>query len=116
MNALFDKVVTGLHVHSEHCIGALKGRFQCLCGLQVHVNSNNNHYKACKWISVAIILHNIVVNVERNQSEEHFRNFHGPGKEEEDTGIQQEDGGVDINDNNAKCRQLVEELWVLQHE
>jgi len=30
MNALFDKVVTSLCVRSEHCMGALKGHFQCL--------------------------------------------------------------------------------------
>jgi DDE superfamily endonuclease len=32
-NALFDGVVSHLHVQSEHCIGVLKGHFQCLCGL-----------------------------------------------------------------------------------
>ena len=88
--------------------------YEYLC-LRVHVNSNNDHNKACKWISVAIILHNIVINVEGSQFAEHLQNFHGPGEEEEDTGIQQ-DGGVDINDNNAKRRQLVEELSILQHK
>ena len=82
-----------------------------MCGLQVHINSNNNHYEACKWISVAIILHNLIIDVEGSQ---YFQNIHGPD-EEEDAGIHQENGGVDINDNDAKCRQLVEELWVLQH-
>ena len=105
-----------LEEYSEHCIGALKGCFQCLRGLRVHVNLNNSHYEACKWISVAIILHNIIIDVEGSQSAEHFWNFHRPGEEEEDTGIQQDDGGVDINDNNMKRRQLVEELWVSQHE
>lgn len=32
-NALFDKTVAHLRVRSEHCMGALKGRFQCLRGL-----------------------------------------------------------------------------------
>jgi DDE superfamily endonuclease len=115
MNALFDKVVAGLHVRSEHCIGALKGCFQCLHGLRVHINSNNNHYEACKWISVAVILHNLIINVEGSQSAEHFQNVHGPNEEEEDDGIHQENGRIDMSNNNAKCRQLVEELWALQH-
>jgi len=29
-NALFDKTIAHLRVRSEHCMGALKGRFQCL--------------------------------------------------------------------------------------
>jgi hypothetical protein len=32
-NAAFDHVVSHLRVCSEHCMGALKGCFQCLCGL-----------------------------------------------------------------------------------
>ena len=32
-NALFNGVVSHLRVRSEHCIGVLKGRFQCLRGL-----------------------------------------------------------------------------------
>ncbi|KAF8814094.1 hypothetical protein BYT27DRAFT_7219928 [Phlegmacium glaucopus] len=100
MNALFDKVVATLRVRSEHCIGALKGRFQCLHGLRVHINSNKDHYEACQWISVAIILHNLIIDVEGSKSVEYFGN--GPDEEEEDTGIHQENGRVDINDNDAK--------------
>lgn len=29
-NSSFDKVVAHLRIWSEHCMGALKGRFQCL--------------------------------------------------------------------------------------
>ena len=93
-NALFNKIVAGLCVCSEHCIGALKRHFQCLHGLQVHINSNNDHYEACKGISVAIILHNIVINVEGYA--EHFRNIHGHD-EEEALGFYEENGEVDIN-------------------
>lgn len=34
-NARFDKMVSQLRVRSEHCIGALKGRWQCLRGLRL---------------------------------------------------------------------------------
>ena len=32
-NTVFDKAVSHLWVHSEHCMGALKSCFQCLHGL-----------------------------------------------------------------------------------
>jgi len=114
MNASFDKVVASLRVRSEHCLGALKGFFQCLHGLQVHINSNKDHYEACQWISVAIILHNLIIDVEGSKSAEYFGNIHGPEEEEEDTGIQ-EGGRVNNNNNDTKHRQLVEELWVSQN-
>lgn len=115
MNALFDKVVASLCVRSEHCMGALKGHFQCLHGLRVNINSNQDHYKACQWITVAIIIHNLIIDVEGSKSIAYFGNIHNPDEEEEDTGIHQEQGRVDNNDNDAKHRQLVEELWVSQN-
>lgn len=62
---------------------------------------------------VAIILHNLIIDVEGSQSAEHFRNVHGPDEEEEDAGIHRENGRIDNND--AKRRQLVEELWALRN-
>ncbi len=41
-NILFDIKVAHLRIRSEHCMGALKGRWQCLLGLRVDVNSNEN--------------------------------------------------------------------------
>ena len=32
-NIIFDNMVSHLRICSEHCMGALKGRFQCLRGL-----------------------------------------------------------------------------------
>lgn len=52
-----------LRVRSEHCIGELKGRFQCLRGLRVSINSYEDHLHALRWITVAIILHNLVIDV-----------------------------------------------------
>ena len=115
MNALFDKVVASLRVRSEHCMGALKGRFQCLRGLRVNINSKQDHYKACRWITVAIILHNLIIDVEGNESAAYFGNVHGPEEEEQDTGINQEGGRVNNDNNDTKRRQLVEELWLLQN-
>ncbi|KAF8800518.1 hypothetical protein BYT27DRAFT_7227445 [Phlegmacium glaucopus] len=55
-NALFNKIVAHLRVHSEHCMGALKGRFQCLRGLHLTINSKREHNMACRWITIAMIM------------------------------------------------------------
>ncbi|KAF8802079.1 hypothetical protein BYT27DRAFT_7226486 [Phlegmacium glaucopus] len=57
-NSLFDK----------HCMGALKGRFQCLRGLRVNIQSKQDHHAACRWITIAIILHNLIIDVEGEHS------------------------------------------------
>jgi len=44
-------------------MGALKGRWQCLQGLRVNINSKRQHRAACRWITIAIILHNLVIDV-----------------------------------------------------
>lgn len=62
-NTLFDIQVSRLRVRSEHCIGELKGRFQCLRGLRVSINSYEDHIGALNWITVAIILHNLMIDV-----------------------------------------------------
>ena len=112
-NALFDKTVAHLRVRSEHCMGALKGRFQCLRGLRVKINSNTDHGNACMWISVAIILHNMVIDIEGNEAAQYFINAHGPQEEQDDAGNYEDNqpGIINNDDNNAKRRQLVNELW-----
>ena len=75
-NTIFDHAVSHLRVRSEHCMGALKGRFQCLCGLHVAINSPKSHFKATHWIKVAIILHNLVINVEGEVSGQWFAALH----------------------------------------
>lgn len=67
-NTLFDKTVAHLRIRSEHCMGALKGRFQCLRGLRVDINNKSDHVAACRWITIAIILHNIIIEVEGGEA------------------------------------------------
>lgn len=62
-NTIFDAQVSRLRVRSEHCIGELKGRFQSLRGLRVSINSYEDHVHALRWITVAIILHNLIIDV-----------------------------------------------------
>ena len=102
-NALFDKTVAHLRVRSEHCMGALKGRFQCLRGLRVSINSNDDHHSACQWITVAIILHNMIIDFEGNEAVEYFLPLHRAAEEQDDTGGEQNiNGDLGNGNNNAK--------------
>ena len=58
--AVFDRAIANLHIRSEHCMGALKRRFQCPHGLQVTINNKQQHIAAFQWMTIAIILPNIV--------------------------------------------------------
>lgn len=115
-NALFDKTVAHLRVRSEHCMGALKGRFQCLRGLRVTINSNTDHYSACQWITIAIILHNMVIDIEGKEAVEYFLPIHQGAEEQNDAGSPQNYGeDVDHGNNNAKRQRLVNELWTIRN-
>lgn len=92
-------------------MGALKGRFQCLCGLWVSINSHKDHLQACCWITVAIILHNLIIDVEGSVSGAHFVPVHTCNDEEEDTGVAQDNEEEENEDEGeAKRRQLTAEL------
>lgn len=67
-------------------MGALKGRFQALRGLRVKIKSNEEHKKALQWITVAIILHNLIIDVEGHESGAVFAPFHTEAEEREDRG------------------------------
>ncbi|VDC04502.1 unnamed protein product [Peniophora sp. CBMAI 1063] len=82
-NRIFDQAVSHLRVRSEHCMGALKGRFQCLRGLRANINSPQDHIQACRWMTVCIILHNLIIDVDGDVGHG-FDGVHGPTKERED--------------------------------
>ena len=86
-NTIFDHYVSRLCVRSEHCMGALKGCFQCLQGLRVYINSKSDHHFACRWITAAIILHNLVIDTEGEESCRYFGSMHTPADEAEDAGM-----------------------------
>lgn len=89
-------------------MGALKGHFQCLCGLWVNINSNLEH--ALCWITVAIILHNLIIDIEGHPFASHFLSDHSCEQEFGDRGI----GHEPLEDNEesgvAKQKELVAEL------
>ena len=105
-NALFDKTTSRLRVRSEHCMGALKGRFQCLRGLRINIMSNEDHIAACRWITIAIIIHNLVIDVEGAQSGEHFIRDHTRDDELNDRGQRNE--AIQIIGNSKRDRLIAE--------
>ena len=111
-NAIFDRMVSHLRVRSEHCMGALKGRFQCLRGLRVSINTPEAHFKATHWIKAAIILHNLIIDVEGEVSGAHFSAVHTNIEEEEDSGVHDEELeiGEGEDEGEAKRKRLVAEL------
>ena len=114
---MFDRVVSYLRVHSEHCMGALKGRFQCLCGLRVNIKSNEDHKKALQWVTVAIILHNLIIDVEGYQSGVTFAPLHTQVEEVEDRGEQDLPFDVNMEEGGEVKRQrLIAELLAYQQD
>ncbi|KIK34679.1 hypothetical protein CY34DRAFT_34646, partial [Suillus luteus UH-Slu-Lm8-n1] len=83
-NIIFNQLVSHLQVRSEHCIGALKGRWQCLRGLRTVINSKHQHKEACRWMTIAIILHNIVIEVEGAAQGSYFIPIHTWFEEQDD--------------------------------
>lgn len=102
-------------------MGALKNRFQCLQGLRVAINSPDDHYYATQWITVAIILHNLVIDVEGPDA---VKSFGGAGRADtegdqyrEETNSQTDDGHgrqADEEEGEEKRKRLVEELRVFR--
>jgi hypothetical protein len=89
-------------------MGALKGRWQCLRGLRVSIKKKTEHVQACRWVTIAIILHNIVIDVEDEKSVLHFAPLHGPEEEREDRGDRHPALGEATD--NEKRRRLVAEI------
>lgn len=110
-NALFDKTAAHLRIQSEHCMGALKGRFQCLRGLRVNIQSNCNHISACFWITTAIILHNLIIDIEGSDFTQDLLACHTLVNEEESgSGSQDHAPHPEMEEGNAKRQQLVDEV------
>lgn len=91
-------------------MGALKGRFQCLRGLRVQINTKEDHVAACRWVTIAIILHNLVIDVEGPKEAMNFRESHGRVEEEMDRGRAHAGEAQVDSDGERKRRKLINEL------
>jgi len=87
-------------------MGTLKGWFQSLQGLHVNIFNNYDHRKACQWATIAIILHNLIINVEGSDSAAEFLSNHAPGQEDEDAGH-----GVEVEVDANIGEQQGERSW-----
>jgi hypothetical protein len=56
-NNTFNYYVSKVRVHSEHCVGFLKGRWQSLHGLRVRINQPTHLQYATLWITTCVLLH-----------------------------------------------------------
>jgi len=65
LNKQFNYHLSRVRIRSEHAVGALKGRFQCLKGLCVRINSENNLLLALEMVRSCLIVHNLILEVEQ---------------------------------------------------
>ncbi|EIM79004.1 uncharacterized protein STEHIDRAFT_151067 [Stereum hirsutum FP-91666 SS1] len=104
-NALFDKFVSRLCVRSEHCMGALKGRWQSLRGLRIPIRTKADHLRACNWVSCCILMHNAVLDIDGWVAGVEFLPAHGRAQEAEDRG--ERDDPLDICQYDGYTKQMV---------
>ncbi|KIK19863.1 hypothetical protein PISMIDRAFT_42112, partial [Pisolithus microcarpus 441] len=57
-------------IRVEHAFMALKGHFQLLQELRLHMGKDNNLHIAVYWITTCIILHNMIIHFEEKLGEE----------------------------------------------
>ncbi|TFK69390.1 hypothetical protein BDN72DRAFT_767955, partial [Pluteus cervinus] len=112
-NKFFDKKVSTIRVRSEHCMGALKSRFPCLRSLRVNITSVDDHWDACRWITIAIIIHNMVIDVEGSAVEDMGTTNMGSsqvGGDNEGEGDEEEEEVDDSEAGELKRQRLIAEL------
>lgn len=102
-------------------MGALKGRFQCLRGLRVKINSHEDHRTALRWVTVTIILHNLIIDIEGTEGTHTNWEDGNPQEEDEQGNSQSDDEDEDSEDEDdpatRKRNQLIGELlWARGYE
>jgi hypothetical protein len=63
-NEEFNNHVSMVHSWSEHAIGFLKGRFQSLKHLCVHILGERSHKFATYWVAACITIHTFAMQCE----------------------------------------------------
>lgn len=72
-------------------------------------------FTACQWLTICIILHNVVIEVEGGQHGAYFAGQHGRAEEEEDRGPHDEPQERGNPDGEEKRQKLVEEFFFFQN-
>ncbi|KAI9511074.1 hypothetical protein F5148DRAFT_1147141 [Russula earlei] len=76
--------------------------------------TKSEHVKACWWITIAIILHNMVIEFGESGSAAQLLPIHGQDQEEEETGMTQEGLGAVQMEGEAKRHLLINQLMEYQ--
>ena len=78
----------------------------------VSINSPDDHIWACHWITVTIILHNLIIDVEGTASSQYFQPEHLGAQEVADTGDHEEEENDDEDNDEGEVKQwqLIAEL------
>jgi hypothetical protein len=71
-NEVFNNHISMLCIRSEHAIGFLKGRFQSLKNLRLHIKDQVSHVIATYWVAACIGVHAFAVRHE--EEEQHLNN------------------------------------------
>ena len=61
----FNEVLSSPHVHSEHTIGILKGRWPFLCQIRMRIRKTSpkkDMKQIIKYVKCCCILHNMLLN------------------------------------------------------
>ncbi|KIK17409.1 hypothetical protein PISMIDRAFT_111478, partial [Pisolithus microcarpus 441] len=101
-----------VRVRVEHAFTALKGHFQSLWELRLHMSKDNDLHIAAYWITTCIILHNMIIHFEERLGEETTQWAIGEAEGWDDEGG--DDGGGKQGDRmqgQCFCGYLMERLF-----
>jgi hypothetical protein len=66
----FNRTLSSIRIRSEHTIGALKGRFQCLKGLRLSLDTPKDIQRATLWVHGCFTLHAFAMDDELERGTE----------------------------------------------
>ena len=102
---LFNTHLARVRIKSEHCIGILKGRFQCLKGLNTYISRGEDDVKyIVDLVSACCILHNLLLSFDDEIPQEWFENLADEIDSETADLIENVHtvDGVEVNDGNRR--------------
>lgn len=77
LNQEFNKIISAVRVVIEHVNGILKGRWSSLRGIRRQINKHEDFLWINNWIVCAIILHNILVELNDHWADEYLEDNDG---------------------------------------
>lgn len=85
-----------VRVHSEHCYGSLKGRFQSLRELRFQIQSQKDLNYANMWTRCCLILHNLIIEIEEELGKKSTNpHFCKESQRQGNRDVDEEEGGGD---------------------